>query len=75
MNGPRLWLVRHARPLVAPGLCYGRLDMAADASASRSAATALAHALPAKVAGVWHSPLQRCELLALYRRALRPDLA
>ncbi len=75
MNGPRLWLVRHARPLVAPGLCYGRLDMAADASASRSAATALAHALPAKVAGVWHSPLQRCELLALELRALRPDLA
>lgn len=75
MNAPRLWLVRHARPLVAPGLCYGRLDMAADAAASRAAAAALARALPPSVAGVWHSPLQRCELLALELQALRPDLA
>ncbi|MBS0508918.1 MAG: histidine phosphatase family protein [Proteobacteria bacterium] len=75
MNGPRLWLVRHARPLVAPGLCYGRLDMPADASASRAAAAALARALPPRVARAWHSPLQRCELLALDLQALRPDLA
>ena len=75
MSGPRLWLVRHARPLVAPGLCYGRLDMAADALASRSAAASLARALPASVAAAWHSPLQRCELLALDLQALRPDLA
>lgn len=70
----RLWLVRHARPLVASGLCYGRLDMPADPAASRQAAQALARALPPKVAAVRHSPLQRCELLALYLRALRPDL-
>lgn len=71
----RLWLVRHARPLVAPGLCYGRLDMPADAAATRAAAQALARALPPHVAAVRHSPLQRCELLALELRALRPDLA
>ena len=35
---PRLWLVRHARPLVAPGICYGRLDMQADAQATADAA-------------------------------------
>lgn len=75
MSGRRLWLVRHARPLVAPGLCYGRLDMPADAQASRAAAAALAQALPPTVAQVWHSPLQRCELLALELQALRPDLA
>ncbi|WP_367066145.1 histidine phosphatase family protein [Oryzisolibacter sp. LB2S] len=71
----RLWLVRHARPLAADGLCYGRLDLAADAAASRAAARTLAAALPPRVAGLWHSPLQRCELLALDLRALRPDLA
>jgi len=70
-----LWLVRHARPLGADGLCYGRLDIAADAAASRQAAQALAGALPPKVVAVRHSPLQRCELLALDLQALRPDLA
>ena len=29
----RLWLVRHAAPLVAPGTCYGALDVPADAQA------------------------------------------
>lgn len=71
----RLWLVRHARPLVADGLCYGRLDLPADAAASRDAAQALACALPQRVAAVRHSPLQRCELLALNLHALRPDTA
>ncbi|WP_404301733.1 histidine phosphatase family protein [Alicycliphilus denitrificans] len=71
----RLWLVRHARPLVADGLCYGRLDLPVDAAASREAAQVLARALPPQVAAIRHSPLQRCELLALELRALRPDLA
>ena len=74
MSAPRLWLVRHARPLVADGTCYGRLDVPANAQASRDAAAALARALPAG-ACVRHSPLQRCELLALSLQALRPDLA
>lgn len=46
MSAPRLWLVRHARPEVAPGLCYGRLDVAADARHSRESARLLAQALP-----------------------------
>lgn len=71
----RLWLVRHARPLVAAGLCYGRLDMPADAAASQQAARNLADALAPRVAGVYHSTLQRCELLALQLQGLRPDLA
>ncbi|MBS0466288.1 MAG: histidine phosphatase family protein [Proteobacteria bacterium] len=75
MTAPRLWLVRHARPLAAEGLCYGRLDLPAEDQASRSAAAALARALPPQVALVQHSPLQRCELLALDVQALRPDLA
>jgi len=69
----RLWLVRHAAPLVAPGICYGRLDVAADAQATQEAALALAEALPARVA-VRHSPLRRCAQLAEALRALRSDL-
>ena len=71
---PRLWLVRHAPPLAAQGLCYGRLNLPADAQATRDSARALAEALPQRVLA-WHSPLQRCELLALDLRALRSDLA
>ena len=69
----RLWLVRHAAPLVAPGTCYGALDVPADAQASRAAAERLSMALP-PAARVEHSTLQRCELLAHELQALRPDL-
>ena len=69
----RLWLVRHAAPLVAPGTCYGALDVPADAQASRAAAERLSTALP-PAARVAHSTLQRCELLAHELQALRPDL-
>lgn len=69
----RLWLVRHAAPLVAPGICYGRLDLHADAQATQRAAQALAQALPPRVA-VRSSPLQRCTQLARALLALRPDL-
>ena len=71
---PRLWLVRHAQPRMAPGICYGVLDMPADAAATQATAQRLAAALPAG-ALVLHSTLQRCELLALSLQALRPDLA
>ncbi len=71
---PRLWLVRHAPPLAAQGMCYGRLNLPADAQATRDSARALAEALPQRVLA-WHSPLQRCEQLAQALQALRPDLA
>ena len=70
----RLWLARHARPLVEPGLCYGALDVAADAADTLRAATALAAMLPAG-ACLLTSPLRRCEQLAQSLCALRPDLA
>lgn len=69
-----LWLVRHAQPLVASGLCYGRLDVPVDAAATRAAAQALAAALPPG-ACMLSSPLQRCEQLAQEVRVLRPDVA
>lgn len=70
----KLWLVRHAQPLIDAGICYGRLDMAADADATAECAARLAAQLPAGLRVV-SSPLQRCEQLAHALHALRPDLA
>lgn len=68
------WLVRHAQPLIAPGVCYGATDVPADAQATRQAAQALAGVLPHGVL-MQVSPLQRCEQLAQALCGLRPDLA
>lgn len=69
----KLWLVRHAQPLIAPSICYGRLDVAADAAASADCARRLALELPAGLR-VAASPLQRCRQLAQDLQSLRPDL-
>lgn len=69
----KLWLVRHAQPLIAPGICYGATDVLADAVATQQAARALALVLPQGLR-VISSPLLRCEQFALNLRALRPDL-
>jgi alpha-ribazole phosphatase len=68
-----LWLVRHAQPLVAPGVCYGALDVPADADSTARAAHALSAVLPQNLF-VQVSLLQRCEQLAQCLRGLRPDL-
>lgn len=70
----KLWLARHAQPLVASGICYGATDLAADAQATRQAALALASSLPGGVA-LLCSPLQRCEQLARGLCELRADLS
>lgn len=69
----KLWLVRHAQPLVEPGVCYGASDLPADAAATRACAAQLAQVLPQGV-GLITSPLQRCEQLAQQIQALRPDM-
>lgn len=69
----KLWLVRHAQPLIPSGVCYGATDVAADEQATQQAATALAVLLPQRIQ-VLSSTLQRCELLARCLRGLRPDL-
>ena len=68
-----LWLARHAQPLVAAGVCYGALDVAADGPTTQIAAHKLAAVLPHGIA-MASSPLQRCEQLAKALSALRPDL-
>lgn len=70
-----IWLQRHAQPQIARGICYGATDMPADARATGAAARALlqewreAGLQPGRL---WHSPLQRCEQLALAIQALEP---
>jgi len=68
-----LWLVRHAAPLIEPGVCYGASNIPADAQATLVAAQLLAATLPARVT-VLSSTLQRCEQLAHVLCGLRPDL-
>ena len=68
-----LWLVRHAQPLIGKGICYGQLDMPADAEATQACAQELAKVLPDHITVVT-SPLQRCELLAPVLLGFRPDL-
>jgi alpha-ribazole phosphatase len=68
-----LWIVRHAKPLIAPGICYGALDIAADATATQAAASALATVLPQGLR-VEVSPLRRCLQLQAALQALRSDL-
>jgi alpha-ribazole phosphatase len=61
-----LYLLRHPRPLIAPGICYGQLDVAAEDPAPIVAR--LRRELPPGLP-VWSSPLQRCRTLA---EALQP---
>ena len=68
-----LWIVRHARPLIAAGVCYGVLDVQADAAATDQAARELADTLPKEVL-LRVSPLTRCQQLARALCALRADL-
>jgi alpha-ribazole phosphatase len=60
-----LHLIRHPQPAVAPGVCYGRLDLppaAADAALEQLAARLRAELPPATP--LWTSPLVRCRALA-----------
>lgn len=56
-----LHLIRHPKPVIAAGICYGRLDVAAENAAA--AAEQLRATLPAGLP-VWSSPLRRCRQLA-----------
>lgn len=44
----RVFLIRHARPLIEPGICYGRLEVDADAAETQAAVTRLAGVLAAQ---------------------------
>jgi len=69
----KLWIVRHAMPLIASGVCYGSTDLAAATHQTLLAASALAQTLPSQC-NVLGSPLQRCIQLTQALSVLRPDL-
>ena len=61
---PRIALIRHPAPLIAPGICYGRLDVALaphGIAAIPAIARQLAEFTPHKI---WTSPSRRCRTLA-----------
>ena len=61
MNNMILHLIRHPKPRIASGICYGQLDLAAENSAD--VADKLQLELPAGLP-LWSSPLLRCRELA-----------
>jgi alpha-ribazole phosphatase len=56
-------LVRHPQPLVAPGVCYGRTDLAVAPERLEQTLTALRTSLPAGLP-LYASPMRRCAELA-----------
>ena len=75
-----IWLVRHAQPVIATGICYGNLDVAADKIATENAALQLAQSL--KSSDPFSSPrlimvseLQRAQQLAYALQAHLPHLS
>jgi alpha-ribazole phosphatase len=70
----RLYLVRHPKPLVAAGVCYGASDVVCSHEALESAAHHLRGSLP-KGLKMISSPLSRCEQLAQILCRLEPNFA
>lgn len=70
----RLYLVRHPKPLVDSGVCYGSSDLACEPSELKKTAIMLRDSLPSGLA-VISSPLQRCEHLAQVLQGLEPDFS
>jgi len=66
----RLILVRHPRPLIAQGICYGSSDIQAEPEHQAQALSKLLAALPADAALI-ASPLRRCAELATQLAAQR----
>ena len=68
----QLYLIRHPLPDVAPGICYGRTDLALAADVTASAAR-IRPQVPGGLS-VYSSPLRRCrELAARLHSAPRHD--
>ena len=59
----QLILVRHPQPLIAPGICYGRSDLAVAPEQLAQTLAALSTTLP-QGRPLYSSPLRRCATLA-----------
>jgi alpha-ribazole phosphatase len=60
----KIVLIRHLAPSVAPGICYGRLDVPVAPAQHNQAAAIVAHPALAGAATVHSSPARRCSVLA-----------
>lgn len=73
-----IYLIRHTTPAVAKGICYGQTDLDVTESFEEEA-EGIRPFLPADIAAVYSSPLQRCSRLARHlfpghTIALKPEL-
>lgn len=59
-----LYLVRHPKPVVAEGICYGGTDLLPESGHLQEVAGFLHDTLPLQRLRIITSPLQRCRLLA-----------
>jgi alpha-ribazole phosphatase len=60
-----IYLIRHTTPAVARGICYGQTDLDVTDSFQEEAEL-IRPLVPAGVAAIYSSPLQRCSRLARY---------
>jgi alpha-ribazole phosphatase len=67
----RIAFVRHTAVEVAPGTCYGRLDLPLAATAAADIAGVVARLAGFGATRIWSSPASRCRLLA---EALAPGV-
>ena len=68
----KLYLVRHPKPVVEHGICYGASDLVCHPAALEATATALKNLLPNDLT-ILSSPLSRCEQLAQHLCRLEPS--
>ena len=68
----KIWVVRHPKPLIASGVCYGQLDLEIDRSQLDSLAQFLSDQLP-KGLPIYCSDLIRSLSLAKAMQILRPN--
>jgi alpha-ribazole phosphatase len=60
----KIVLIRHLAPSIATGICYGRLDVAADPATADQIAGLAAKPTLVGATRVWTSPARRCRALA-----------
>lgn len=58
-----IYLIRHTKPAVAKGICYGQSDLDV-VDTFRQEADVIRNCLPKDIQKVYSSPLRRCRLLA-----------
>jgi alpha-ribazole phosphatase len=60
----KIALIRHLAPSIAPGICYGRLDVAGEPVTDDQVAGLAASPALLGATRVWTSPARRCRALA-----------